>query len=61
MLSDQTNIKGDFAMEQHNYTPENQKCQHLKYEDRLKLEALLKAKVSLNCLEDAVKEPSVEK
>ena len=30
-----------------NYTTENKKGQHLKYEERLKLEALLKAKVSL--------------
>jgi len=48
MLSDQTNIKEDFTMEQNNYTTENKKGQHLKYEDRLKLEALLKAKVRLN-------------
>ena len=35
-------------MKQCNYTTENKKGQHLKYEDRLKLEALLKAKVRLN-------------
>ena len=34
-------------MEQNNYTPKNKNGQHLKYEDRLKLEALLKAGVPL--------------
>lgn len=39
-------------MSQMNYTTENKKGQHLKYEERLKLEALFKAKVTEKAIAD---------